>query len=151
MNVDVNINSMKVYKANKKGLVNYLLIVFLVLPVVIFLLDTDMFTAKPFILLPLFIPTIFVLWMYFDTVYKIENGRLIYRSAFLKGQIEISTITEITKGETMWVGIKPALSKEGLIITFNKQDKVYLAPESNDEMISHLLELNSKIKIVERK
>jgi hypothetical protein len=140
---------MKIYKANRKGFINYLLIGSVILPIVVFFLDKNTFSEKPFILLPLLSPLILIFWIYFDTSYKIENNELIYRSGFLRGKIGIPNIKEILKGKTMWSGIKPALAKNGLIIKFNKYDEIYIAPESNNELISDLLKLNSEIKITE--
>ncbi|WP_047414198.1 PH domain-containing protein [Cellulophaga sp. Hel_I_12] len=140
---------MKIYKANRKGLFNYLLIGSMILPIVVFFLDKNTFTEKPFILLPLLSPLILLFWIYFDTFYKIEKNELIYRSGFLRGKIEIPNIKEILKGKTMWSGIKPALARNGLIIKFNKYDEIYIAPENNDELISDLIKLNSEIKITE--
>jgi len=138
---------MKIYKANRKGFINYLLIGSIILPIVIFFLDKNTFAEKPFILLPLMSPLILVCWIYYDTFYKIENNDLIYRSGFLRGKIEIQNIHEILKGKTLWSGIKPALARKGLIIKFNIYGEIYIAPENNDEMISDLLKINSKIKI----
>ena len=140
---------MKIYKANRKGFINYLLIGFVMLPIIVFFLDQQAFAENPFILLLLLSPLILILWIYFDTFYKIENKILIYRSGFFRGKIEISTIKEIQKGKTMWSGIKPALARNGLIIKFNKYDEIYIAPESNNEMITDLLKLNSEIRITE--
>nr|WP_321225641.1 PH domain-containing protein [uncultured Psychroserpens sp.] len=140
---------MKIYKANRKGFINYLLIGSVILPIVVFFLDKNTFTEKPFILLPLLSPLILIFWIYYDTFYKIEKNELIYRSGFLRGKIEILTIKEILKGKTMWSGIKPALARNGLIIKFNKYDEIYIAPENNNELISDLLKLNSEIKITE--
>lgn len=140
---------MKTYKANRKGLINYILIVAVILPIFVFFLDKNTFLENPFILLPLLSPLILILWIYFNTYYKIENNELIYRSGFLNGKIGISKIKEILKGKTLWVGIKPALSKNGLIIKFNEYDEIYIAPLSNEELISDLIELNSRIKITE--
>jgi hypothetical protein len=140
---------MKKYKANRKGFINYLLIGSIILPIFIFFLDKNTFIEKPFILLPLLIPIVLIFWIYFDTSYKIENNYLMYRSAFLKGKIEIQSIREILKGKTMWVGTKPALAINGLIIKFNKYDEIYIAPENNNELISDLLKVNSTIKITE--
>jgi hypothetical protein len=140
---------MKIYKANRKGLINYLLIGSVLLPIIIFFIDKNTFTEKPFILLPLLSPLVLIFWIYFDTYYKIENNELIYRSGFLRGKVEIPMIKEILKGKTMWSGIKPALARNGLIIKFNKYDEIYIAPESNDELISDLLKVNSEIKIAE--
>ena len=140
---------MKTYQANRKGLINYVLIGAILLPIGVVILDPDTFTEKPFILLPLLIPAILVFWIYFDTSHKIDKDQLIYRSGFLKGEIESKTIQEIKKGKTMWSGIKPALAKKGLIILYRNFDEKYIAPENNSEMISDLLKLNSKIKITE--
>jgi len=142
-------NTMKIYKANRKGFINYLLIGFMFLPIFIFFLDKETFMEKPYILLPLLSPFILILWIYFDTYYKIENDKLFYRSGFLRGKIEIPTIKEIIKGKTMWSGIKPALAQKGLIIKYNRYDKIYIAPESHDEIITDLLKINSNINIVE--
>ncbi|MCL8009285.1 PH domain-containing protein [Gelidibacter japonicus] len=140
---------MKTYKAKRKGLINYLLIGAVVLPIAIFFLDKDTFTENPFILLPLLSPLVLIFWIYLDTVYKIEKNQLIYRSGFLRGRIDISKIKEIVVGKTMWSGIKPAMATKGLIIKFNSYDEVYIAPENNDELIAELLKLNPGIKIAE--
>ena len=140
---------MKIYKANRKGFINYLLIGSVILPIVVFFLDKSTFSEKPFILLPLLSPLILIFWIYFDTFYKIENNELIYRSGFLRGKIKIPMIREILIGKTMWSGTKPALARKGLIIKFNKYDEIYIAPESNNELISDLLKINSEIKITE--
>ncbi|WP_457610031.1 PH domain-containing protein [Lutibacter sp.] len=140
---------MKTYRGNRKGFINYLLIGSVLLPIVIFFLDKNTFTEKPFILLPLLSPLILIFWIYFDTFYKIENNKLIYRSGFLRGKIEIKSIKQIIKGKTMWIGTKPALARRGLIIKFNKYDEIYIAPENNNEMIADLLKVNSEIKITE--
>jgi len=140
---------MKIYRGNRKGFINYLLIGSVLLPIVIFFLDKNTFTEKPFILLPLLSPLILIFWIYFDTFYKIENNKLIYRSGFLRGEIEILSIKEIMKGKTMWSGMKPALARKGLIIKFNKYDEIYIAPENNNEMMADLLKVNSGIKITE--
>lgn len=140
---------MKIYKANRKGFINYLLIGFVIVPVLIFILDQNTFIEKPFILLPLLSPLIILFWIYFDTYYKIENNQLIYHSGFLRGNIEIMYIKEIKKSKTMWSGLKPALAKNGLIIKFNTYDEIYIAPENNHELIADLLKVNSKINVTE--
>ncbi len=133
---------MNIYIANRKGLINYILIGTVLLLIGIFLLDKQTFLEKPFILLPLLTPIILGFWIYFDTSYKIDKDQLIYRSGFLRGKIEISSIKEIKKGKTMWSGTKPALARNGLIIKHSKYDDIYIAPKNNDEVISDLLKVN---------
>jgi len=140
---------MKVYKANRKGPINYILISAFILPFLIFFLDKSTFAEKPFILLTLLIPIILILWIYFDTYYQIENDKLKYKSGFIKGEIDVREISKIIKEKTMWSGIKPALAKKGLIIKYNRYDEIYIAPESNNEVVKHLLTINKNIEIVE--
>ena len=139
---------MKTYKANKKGFILYLIIGFLLLPLVVFLLDRNIFIEKPFTIIPLILPLALFLWVYVDTSYTIDKGVLKYRSAFLKGSIDISSIVEITKGKTMWVGLKPALTTKGLIIKHSKYDEIYIAPKDNEELIADILKINPNIKII---
>lgn len=140
---------MKVYKAKRKGFFAYLIAGALLAPLMIILSSFNAFLEMPLLLIILFFPLVLLLWIYFDTFYKIEGGKLKYRSAFLRGEVEISKIYEIVKGKTLWVGIKPALATNGLIIKYNRFSEIYLAPENNDEMISDLLKINHNIKISE--
>lgn len=138
---------MKIYKAKRTGFINYLLIASIIFPIAIFLFNRNTFSEQAFILLPLLVPMILLVWIYLDTSYSIENEELKYRSGFLRGKIEISTIKEIQKGKTKWIGVKPALANNGLIVLFNRFDEIYIAPENNEEMVSDLLKINSGIKI----
>ena len=140
---------MKTYKANRKGPINYLLIGFVILTCIFFFLKKESLEEKPFTSMLLLSPIALLLWIYLDTFYKIENQKLKYKSGFLRGEVDISEIREIIKGKTMWSGIKPALAKNGLIIKFNRFDEIYIAPESNDEVIIDLLKINQKINITE--
>jgi hypothetical protein len=139
---------MTTYKSSRKGAINYLLIGAIALPIVIFLLDKETFTKNPYILLPLLGILIQILWIYFDTSYKIVNDELLYFSGFVRGKIKIANIREIAKGKTMWSGMKPALSGKGLIIKYNRFDRIYISPEDNDEVTKHLLKINPDIRIV---
>ena len=89
-------------------------------------------------------------WLYFGTNYELtkENG-LTYRSGPFKGKISLDRITEIVKGKTLWVGFKPATSRKGLIVKYDKYNEIYISPKTNESFIEKILELNGKIKITE--
>lgn len=152
---------MSVHKANKKGWGHYLLIGSAMLPILLFIfIDLNPFGEKevsamqiisknPLILLPLLAPFGLFLWVYLTTQYQIKDAHIHYRSAFLKGQIPVANVRKIVKGKTLWVGLKPALATKGLIIYYNRFDEIYIAPESNDKMISELLAIHPDIEIVE--
>ncbi|MGS2762950.1 PH domain-containing protein [Sinomicrobium sp. M5D2P9] len=88
-------------------------------------------------------------WMYFGTNYELSKDRLIYRCGPLKGKIGLDCIKEIVKGKTLWVGFKPATSRNGLIVKYDKYNKIYISPETNESFIEKILELNSDIKVTE--
>lgn len=78
-------------------------------------------------------------WLCFGTNYELskEDG-LIFRSGPFNGKIRIDRITEIVKGKTLWVGFRPATSRKGLIIKYDKYNEIYISPKTN-EVLSHLL------------
>jgi hypothetical protein len=137
----------KTYKPKKDLLVSAVLIFTVIFPMVVISADYNKALQNPWEFLPLLLPFALIAWLYFDTSYKIEGNYLHYRSAFLRGKIDISTIRKIEKNKTMWVGIKPALATRGLVISYNKYDEIYIAPLSNTELVNDLLKVNPEIQI----
>ena len=86
-------------------------------------------------------------WIYFGTEYELTKSELIYKSGPIKGKINIEEITEIKKNKTLWSGLKPATSRNGLIIKYRKFEEIYISPETNDIFINKILEINKSIKI----
>ena len=90
-----------------------------------------------------------LLWIYTTTFYSIKNDLISWKSGPFNGKIAIKNINKIEhhKGiivPTIW---KPALSHEGLIITYNKYDDIYISLEKRDEFIAQLLKTNPNITI----
>ena len=138
---------MKTYSAKKRGLFQYLMVIVIVLPFLIYFLDTETFSKNPGILLPFLPPIALGIWAYLNTYYQVEGTKLRYRSGFLKGEIDIASIKMIVPGKTLWVGIKPALAEKGLIITYGRFGEVYLAPKNNEELLSDLVRINANIEV----
>lgn len=88
-----------------------------------------------------------LLWIYFDTSYQLTKEHLIYKSGPIRGKINIADIREVEANKTLYVGIKPALARKGLIIKYNQYDEIYISPNTNESFIKKLLELNVGIKI----
>lgn len=139
---------MKVYKANQKGPILYFIILLVLLPVVVFLADTEAFSEQPYILLPLMAPMGLLLHVFFGTMYKVSDGKLKYKSGFLRGEINISDIRQLIVGETMRVGLKPALASNGIVIKYNRYDEIYIAPENSLELAEDLKALNPTIEVI---
>ena len=137
---------MRVFKANKKEFA-YLIVAYVILALVLVFL-TGMEFSDSWVLIALL--GLF-LWMYFDSSYHIKEGELLYRLAFFRGQIAIGSIREITVGETLWVGMKPALARNGLVVKYNKFDEIYIAPLDNYDLVDALVAVNPEIKIVDKR
>jgi hypothetical protein len=97
----------------------------------------------------MFATLIYLIWMWYDTYYIIDGNKLFYRSAFLKGVVEIDAITEIIKNRKLFSGKKPSLSNKGLIIRYNKYDDIYISPKKIDEFIDALKAINNDFKVTE--
>ncbi|RYZ80579.1 MAG: hypothetical protein EOO68_37145, partial [Moraxellaceae bacterium] len=93
----------------------------------------------------------FMLWLWFDTGYKISEKELYYRSGPIRGKINITSISHITKNETNYSGLKPALATKGLIIRYGNWKEIYISPERKDEFLNILLQINPAIQIKEVK
>ncbi|HLW20479.1 MAG TPA: PH domain-containing protein [Cyclobacteriaceae bacterium] len=143
---------MKTYRANRKGPVVYILLGGFIYFVILYFIHKDAFSEKPYLLIPFFCIVALGLWVYFDTSYRVKEGKLIYKVAFFSGKININDIREILIGSSIWgwAGIKPALSSDGIIIKYNRFDDVFIAPENKEELIADLLELNGTIKLTKK-
>jgi hypothetical protein len=139
---------MKIYKAKKGTGIKILLASSLFFPVFIYVFDSQLLLDFPWIILLLSIPFLILARVYSRTLYWIESDKLFYKSAFLKGHLDIHQISVIIKNKTLWSGVRPAMAGKGLIIKM-KYDEIYLAPEDNEEMIEDLLKINSRIEVVE--
>jgi len=103
------------------------------------------FLLSDLVMILILIPLI---WAQFSTKYELTEKELIYQSGPIKGKIEIERIREIIKGKSLWVGLKPAIARKGLIIKYDKYDEIYISPESNEMFVNKIREINPKINVV---
>lgn len=89
-------------------------------------------------------------WNFLCTKYELTQTELKYKSGPISGEIKIQKIKEIIKGRTLWYGLRPATSKNGLIIKYGKYEEIYISPETNETFIEKILELNENIKITSK-
>ncbi|SHN35414.1 PH domain-containing protein [Cyclobacterium lianum] len=139
---------MKTYKAKKGRLMQGILLVLLVFPLAYGLLTAKPMKEKLRRIIPLTTPALLMIWPYLDTRYWIRGHSFYYKSGFIKGEIDISSVRTILKGKTRWVGVKPALATGGLIVKYNRYDDVYIAPEDSDALIVDLLTINPAIQVI---
>lgn len=141
---------MKEFKANKGHFIYYI-VLSLALPIFIMInilpdASETIYIKLLIQIIPSLIPFILLLWIYFSTKYRIEGVYFLYRSAFLKGKINILKIKAVTKNTTMYTGVKPAMASNGIIISFG-YDEVYIAPADNELFLTELLAINPAIVV----
>lgn len=86
---------------------------------------------------------------WFNTRYLISGKKIHWRSGVLSGAIDINSITNITKNQTSYSGLKPALARKGLILQYADWKEIYISPVKKDEFVDILVEINPQIKVNE--
>ncbi|PDH53068.1 MAG: hypothetical protein CNE98_02815 [Bacteroidetes bacterium MED-G17] len=79
------------------------------------------------------------------TNYSIDKQHVYYRSSFLRGKIPINKITKLEVGKTMWVGYRPATSRNGIVVHYGKYRKIYFSPRSNEKFVEILSKINEDL------
>ncbi|MFZ4262832.1 PH domain-containing protein [Sphingobacterium sp. HJSM2_6] len=110
-------------------------------------LERDFWKSIQFLLIQYGIITLVFLIIQWTTRYRLFEGKIYYRSFFLFGSIRIKDIHKIEVGRTLWVGMKPATAEHGIIVYYNRYDEIYFSPQSNQEMVDALLEINPDISV----
>lgn len=82
---------------------------------------------------------------YVHTVYRIEDGRLIYRSGLRWGSVPIDRIWRITRGVNV-LGANASASYSGLRIQFFT-DEAFIAPQHEAAFIAELLRINPNVVV----
>ena len=126
------------------------LCIFMLLITLIGVTSGEMENEKYFSLILALSVSVLLIWLFFGTNYELtkQNG-LVYKSGPIRGKIAVERITEIIKGRTLWVGLKPATARNGLIVKYDKFNEIYISPASNELFVKKILELNEQIKITE--
>lgn len=86
--------------------------------------------------------------LFINTTYRLSDTHLLYSSGPFKGEIPIESIQKVKKNTTKYVGFKPALANNGLIIYYNMYDEIYISPDSSESFVSRLLKLNPSIQVL---
>lgn len=96
----------------------------------------------------LIIPTFFVVNIFTNTFYTIDEKKQILRvksGVFVDSKYDINKITSVRETHT-WLS-SPALSLDRLEIKIGEKRKVIISPNNKTEFINHLLKLNPKIMV----
>lgn len=138
------------YKSRKDGLFTTVILLTnaLLIVTILYTLSKDELAQSDYLMvIPLFAVVSLQFWIFFGTSYELTKETFSYRCGPFNGNLPIESIYEIVKGETLWVGTKPATAKGGLIIKYNKYDEIYISPDSNESFINQILKIKDDIKI----
>ncbi len=108
---------------------------------------SDNLPMVPTIILSLVIAMI--VWVLVDTRYVIKTNFLLYRSGPFRGRIDITKIKKIRihSGLFVPVSMKPSLDTNGLIITYNQYDDVFVSPKNRSIFLEELKKINPNIEV----
>jgi hypothetical protein len=115
--------------------------------IILSLLMVALSEAKFLAIVLLGAPLLFLSWLWASTYYRVDDAYLYYTSGPFRGKIPVTAIREIVKNKTLWVGFRPALNTNGLIIRYNKWDEIYISPQQKDAFIRELLKRNEHIQV----
>jgi hypothetical protein len=122
-------------------------VILIVMPIIIYIAEKEI---VPFIILELLFGSIlFILFLVNYYLRIIINGNyLIIKIIFVLFKVDISKITKIRKGETMWSGFhKYGTTTKGLIFFTKYKDDLYITPENEEDFLKKILEINPNIII----
>ncbi len=88
-------------------------------------------------------------WMLMGTSYIMNKEYLRYKAGPIKGKIALDSIRQVKVGKTLYVGLKPASARNGIVIYYNKYDEIYISPESNSHFVEELKKLNPSIEVLD--
>lgn len=100
-------------------------------------------------LIPLILVILFILNMFLNTRYILDQGMLDIRCGFLyRKVIDVARIRKISETNTLMSS--PALSLDRLELHLDKASSVVISPKNKDEFIEAMLQVNDQI-LVQRK
>ncbi|PTM07078.1 MAG: hypothetical protein DA439_02140 [Bacteroidetes bacterium] len=146
-------NDIKVFKARTDALFNGLMIFSIavcVLPIWPLLRSGISGIEELITFVILAATTLMMISFYTHTYYRIDGDELRWRSSILFGKFSVSSILKVVVNQTLWVGIKPATARNGVIIYYNKYDEIYFSPADNEAFVAALLEINPEIEVVRK-
>ena len=103
-------------------------VAFIVGVTILGILNGEMDSSERWTLIPISLVIGLILWLYFGTNYELKNKAFFYRSGLFSGKISVVRIKEIVKNTTVYVGLKPATARNGLLVKYDTYNENYISP-----------------------
>ena len=126
------------------------LYLFFIIPIIVLLIIQDA-TWKEIVFMSILLVTISVcktLLMFHTSSFIIEGNILKCKVLAYSEVINITNIKKLEVGKTNYISRIIATGDNGITIV-NNYEKIYLAPENNQEMVQALLEINPDIQVID--
>lgn len=88
-----------------------------------------------------------IIWIWFDTVYQIDNNTIKIRYGPFKWVVHIQDISSIGKRKKLLA--TPALAMDRILLRYGKYGEILISPKNENEFIHLLLIKNPQIKVDE--
>lgn len=105
---------------------------------------------KPSVYAIFCLPVALMAWTWFGTSYRIDASHLHFVSGPFRGKIALADITQVTCGETMWAGYRPALARKGIVVRYKRWNEIYISPQKQETFVAELVALNPEIVVVKK-
>lgn len=92
--------------------------------------------------------SILLLWIWFGTYYKIEGEYFFYRSGPIAGKVPIAKIRKIEIDTTKWVGLKPALATNGMVLHHDGFNEIYISPKNQEAFLEKMCSINEQLLVM---
>jgi hypothetical protein len=92
-----------------------------------------------------------IAWMWFGTSYKLDGSHLYFASGPFRGKIALTDIVQVTCGETLWAGYRPALARNGIVVRYSRWSEIYISPYDQEAFVAELVARNPRIAVIIKK
>lgn len=90
-----------------------------------------------------------MLWILFDTSYKLDGKLLYFASGPFRGKIDVASIRRI-EYDKKWMKTslyRPALDRDGLTVYYDKYEDIFFSPKDKESFIAALKAINPGIEV----
>lgn len=119
--------------------------------------------SEGLIALSILIATTLLLASFFThTYYAVNQEHIKWRSGPLNGTVNIADVKEIVVGTSVYVGMRPATARKGVLVRFSMAssktrdgstlpskflDEIYFSPSDNELFVEAVLMYNPKVEV----
>ena len=90
----------------------------------------------------------FAFHLWYNTYYRVEDGKISYQVGIFSGSVSINQIESIQRSEYLTNTLSPAMGLEGLLIRYRGGRRVFISPTDEIGFMQELQKVNGQLKIL---